>query len=296
LLNSRRVRGPQRHDQQIRHRNISTLPIPATGMQRQHALAMPLALYDLPNWLFGLLISGGWVVVGLAGYLVFHRVCRVSFSSDEKALATALLAVVATVNSLLMAFAAITVWEDFGAADGAVLGEGITLVALGRDLEAFDSAQSRRAGDLLKAYARSVVDQEWPKMRAGQAKEASWAAFDAMFRAVGDMQPAQPREMVLMPEIWGRANELIKYRRARLYASDAHVPITLWAVVVVGTLITIVTTYVFPRTAFNLVAVGLLSWSLGLVFFFVAALDRPFVGKESIGPEPIEEALQAMER
>lgn len=257
---------------------------------------MPLALYDLPNWLFGLLISGGWVMAGLAGYVVFHRFCRTSFSSDEKALATALLAVVATVNSLLMAFAAINVWEDFGEADGAVLGEGITLVALGRDLEAFDSAQSRRAGDLLKVYARAVVEQEWPLMRAGRAREASWAAFDDMFRAVGAIQPAQPREMVLMPEIWSRANELIKFRRARLYASDAQVPITLWAVVVVGTLITIVTTYVFPRTPFNLVAVGLLSWSLGLVFFFVAALDRPFVGKESIGPEPILEALRAMER
>lgn len=55
-------------------------------------------------------------------------------------------------------------------------------------------------------------------------------------------------------------------------------------------------THVFPRTASNLAAVTVLSGSLGLVFFFIAAMDCPFAGKESIGPEPIELSLSKMEK
>lgn len=73
---------------------------------------MPISLYDLPNWLFGILICGGWVVIGLAGYVVFQRVCRAQFAEGERNLAIALLAVIATVNSLLLAFSAVSVWES----------------------------------------------------------------------------------------------------------------------------------------------------------------------------------------
>lgn len=257
---------------------------------------MPLHLYDLPNWLFGLLVTGAWVVVGLGGYMIFQRVCRVQFADEQKTLAIALLSVLATVNSLLLAFTAVSVWESFGLADQAVRGEAVTISSLARDLAVFDTEQSHQARDLLKLYARTVVAEEWPHMRSGHPDDDALAALDGMFRVVGAIRPAQPREEALMPEIWARANELIKHRRERLYAGGAQVPDTLWVVVILGTLLTIMTTYVLPRNAFHLATTAVLSGSMGLVFFFVAAMDRPFAGKESIGPEPIELSLRRMEQ
>lgn len=257
---------------------------------------MPLYFYDLPNWLFGLLICGGWVAIGVTGHLVFHRVCRAQFGDGEKNLAIALLAVIATVNSLLLAFSAVSVWETFGAADRAVRDEAVAISALGRDLAVFGTAESLQARQLLKTYARTVVRDEWPNMRTGHPDDSTWTTFDLMFRAVGSIEPRSLREEAWMLEILARTNELIKHRRERLYAAECHVPSTLWTVVVIGTFMTILSTYIFPRTAFNLTAVGVLSGSLGLVFFFIAAMDRPFVGKESIGPEPIEQTVASMER
>lgn len=257
---------------------------------------MPIQLYDLPNGLLGLLICGGWTAIGLAGYFAFHRVCRVQFADSEKNLAVALLAVVATVNSLLLAFSAISVWESYGQADKAVRGEAVTIGALARNLAVFGTAESRTAHGLLSGYARTVLEDEWPAMRSGQPSETAWSAFEQVFNAVGHLDPTTPHETALMPQVWTLTNELLKYRRERLYASEAEVPSTLWIVVVAGTLLTIATTYVFPRTAFNATAVGLLSLSLGLVFFFIVAMDRPFAGSESIGPGPIASALSKMER
>jgi len=257
---------------------------------------MPLAFYDLPNWLFGLLISGGWVLVGVGGYLAFQRVCRVTFAEGDRNLAIALLGVIATINSLLLAFSAISVWESFGSAEKAVRNEAVIMTALGRDLMVFDTAQSRVARDLLQKYGATVVDQEWSAMRRGELPEQARDLLDDMFRAVGRIDPLGAREAALMPEIWARTNELVKARRERTQASEAQVPGTLWSVVVLATMLTLVTTYVLPRSAFNLVAVGLLSGVFGLVFFFIAAMDRPFAGAESIGPEPIQRTVQTMAR
>ena len=257
---------------------------------------MPIALYDLHNLLLGVLICGIWGLTGVAGYLAFHRVCPAIFSESERSLALALLGVVATVNSLLLAFAAVSVWDSYKAAEQAVRGEAATIGVLGRDLAVFNTAESVSARDLLRTYGKSLLEKEWPAMQRAQASDATWTAFDLMFRAFGRLDPAAPREAALMPEIWARADELVKYRRERLYASEVCVPLTLWVVIAIGTLLTITTTYVFPRTAFNTTAVGLLSASLGLVFFFIVAMDRPFAGTESIGPAPIVSALSKMDR
>jgi hypothetical protein len=123
-------------------------------------------------------------------------------------------------------------------------------------------------------------------MRMDQSSPSTWADFDLMFNAVAKIEPATLRETALMPEIWARTNELVKYRRARLDASKGRVPGTLWAVVLVGTLLTIMPSFVLPRRAFNRAGITMLSLSMGLVLFFIAALDRPFVGKESISDEP----------
>lgn len=256
---------------------------------------MPAVLYELPNGMLGLLICGSWVLIGVGGFLAFHRVCRASFAEGEKNLAVALLAVVATVNSLLLAFSAISVWESYGSADKAVRGEAVTIGALARNLSVFDTHPAREARDLLGTYTHVVLDDEWQAMRHGEKSEAAWMAFEQVFGAIGHLNPQNAHENALMPEIWELTNELLKYRRERLYASQAEVPQTLWIVVVAGTLLTIVTTYVFPRTAFNTVAVGLLSLSLGLVFFFIVAMDRPFCGSEGIGPAPFESALRKMQ-
>lgn len=257
---------------------------------------MPLWLYELPNWLLGALITLGWVAIGVGGHALCHKFLRVSFSEPDKNLAIALLAVVATVNSLLLAFSAVSVWEAFGSADKAVRSEATTIAELGRDLAVFGSAESRQARERLKAYARAVVTKEWPAMQNEQTSLPTWDAFDGLFRAVGDMRPATLHEMALMPEIWARINELVKFRYSRLEAGQGQVPGTLWAVVFLGTLLTLVPTYVLPRTAFNRTAIGLLSLTMGLVFFFVAAMDRPFVGKESVASASIEMSLRNMER
>jgi hypothetical protein len=255
-----------------------------------------LFLYDLPHWVMGLCVVATIVALAYAGYFAFHRLWRPEFTDDNKMVALAVLAIVATVNSLLLAFSAVSVWESFGAAEAAVVQEANVVGALARDLAVFDSAQSRDARRILREYVDMVVNVEWRDMQRGRANTDVWATFDRMFLTIGSMEPDTPRRVALLPEIWTRTNELLRQRRTRLYSSESEVPGTLWAVVLIGTVLTVVTTFALQPTRFHLWMIGLVALSIGLVFYLIIAMERPFAGKESIKPQPFETAIANMQR
>jgi hypothetical protein len=255
-----------------------------------------LFLYDLPDWLMCVCVITSILALAYAGYFAFHRLWRPSFTDVNKNVAMVVLAVVATVNSLLLALTAVSAWDSFGAAEAAVVQEGNTISALARDLAVYDSAQSRDVRRMLREYTDTVVKVEWRDMQRGTPNDDVWNMFDRMFLAIGAIEPDTPRRVSLLPEIWSRTNELVKQRRSRLYTSESHVPGTLWAVVVIGTVLTIVTTFVLPPTRFNFWMVGLVTLSIGLVFYLILAMDRPYTGETGISPQAFEIAVGNMQR
>jgi hypothetical protein len=255
-----------------------------------------LFLYDLPDWLMAVLIVITVVALSYAGYFLVRRVCGRSFTDEERDLSMTVLQVVATINALLLAFVAVSVWESFGDAESAVVHEANSVAELGRDLAAFNSAQSHDARRMLREYADMVVKVEWPQLGSARSSTETWNVFDRMFNAVEQLEPDTPRREALMGEILGHADDMVDGRRTRLHTAEAAVPLQLWAVVVIGTMLTIATTVVLSPTRFNLTMVGLLALSMGLVFYLIVAMDRPYAGEQSISPAPFQLAVENMDR
>ena len=256
-----------------------------------------LILYDIPNWLLGFLVVTVCMVVSLGGHALVQRFWTHNKLADhERDLAMTVLGIAATVNSLLMAFSAVSVWDSFGSAEEAVGSEASTIGELARDLAIYGTPAADHARESLRSYTRSVVDHEWQTMRAGEESNVAWERFEETFRLVGMLEPDGPRRTALLPEILARVNELLKHRRERLYTSTAEVPGTLWSVVLIGTGVTMVLTFGLPNTRFNRAMIAVLALSFGLVFYFIVAMDRPFAGKESIDPGPFRGALSNMDR
>jgi cation transporter-like permease len=74
-------------------------------------------------------------------------------------------------------------------------------------------------------------------------------------------------------------------------------PAILWAVLLVGGVITVGFTYLFGlrSTTVHVLMVAALALVIGLVLFTVAALDFPFKGDVRIGPDAFEQALGRFE-
>jgi lipid-A-disaccharide synthase-like uncharacterized protein len=257
---------------------------------------MPLIAYAIPNWLLGLALVLAWVLIALAAQALFPRRWREQATETDRNVALASLGVIATINSLLLAFSAVSVWDSFSTAEQAVHHEATAIAQLGRTLALYEAPPARLARERLRAYGRSVVAKEWPAMLQGQPHPATMAAFDALFQTLGELQPMTNRQNALLTQMWGQANELLTQRRARLRASDGKVPQTLWAVVVVGSLLTLLPMVALPVSTTTRTALVTMAAALGLVFHFVAAMDRPFLGTERVTPEAIEDALSGLQR
>jgi hypothetical protein len=253
-------------------------------------------LYELPDSLLFVVIVGATVTACLAGYALFQWLFGATITEDHRVLASTLLPVVVTVHSLLMAFSAVSVWDAFSAAELAVTNEANAVTALARDLATFGGGPSARARTLLKGYAQIVIDDEWPKMRAGDLSPAAWRQFDELFRAVAQIEPDTPRRATQLSEIWGKTNAMVQYRQERLQASRAIMPPTLWLVVLAGTFLTMVTIFVRPHSRFNVAMIMVVSCSFGLVFMFLIAMEHPFAGGEPIHSTAFANAIENIER
>lgn len=67
-----------------------------------------MSVYDLPNWLPGVMVIGSMTVTSMVLYFAFHRILKPVITEEHTGLAMAVLAVVATLNSLLLAFSAVS--------------------------------------------------------------------------------------------------------------------------------------------------------------------------------------------
>ena len=67
----------------------------------------------------------------------------------------------------------------------------------------------------------------------------------------------------------------------------AAVPGTLWGVMLIASGLSLLLLYALPATRFHMALVGVWATTLGLAFFFVLAVDRPFAGEVSVSAAPL---------
>lgn len=253
-------------------------------------------LYDLPNWLVCLLFIFALTASAVGGHRVFRRLIKLEYPPDSCNLAMAMLAVVAMILSLLLAFSSVSVWEAYCAAEASSEAEASVAGELVRDMGIYGGKQASASREAVRDYLRSVVSEEWPAMKEGRRSRVTAEKFDNIFHVTARLEPKTPREQIMLAEIWDKANNLNVHRRVRIdSAGSSAVPGPLWATLLLGVLINYALFYLLPVSRFNDWLLGLYAAMLGLMLFLVFAMDYPYAGRLSISPAPFEESLEIMD-
>src|SRR4051812_18966612 len=237
--------------------------------------------YALPIWAATALVLGVSLAVGLGSSFGLRHAFRLHSSDDEMEAAVSLMQVVAAYIGILIAFAGVQVWQDFSDAENAVHREAASASALYRDLAVYGDA-TQPARTELRAYAASIVRDEWPLLAQGKSSDRTEVELFQLFHAVGELKPANDRDSAIFTEVFSNLNELVGLRRDRLIHSESGMPVILWIVGLVGSILIVAYTATFPRTRTNLLLVSGISIALGLVFLFILIVDRPFMGAYSV--------------
>ena len=254
-------------------------------------------IYQIPAWLVCVLIVGLMVSVAIGGHALWRRLLGWECTAESNALALGMLAVVAMMLSLLLAFSSVSVWEAYSSAEEAAATEASVSGELVRDLSVYGGPKANAAREAVRSYIESVISDDWPAMARGGYSEIASHKFNAIFHAAAQLEPRTPREEVMLREVWTKANLMNESRRARIAAAlGSAIPGALWGTLLAGIMLNFILFYLLPYNCVNELMLGMYAAMLGLMVFFIIIMDRPYAGTVSVSPYQMESALKSMSR
>ena len=192
--------------------------------------------------------------------------------------------------ALTVAFAAAGIWNDALNARSTVQ----------READALENATVLSAGlpaDLrikvladIKAYARSVVDVDWPEMARGGSLEDP--VFDRSEKILLDLienLSAQPASVSQLPAFSGLMGQVLNVRHARvarLVASNTGISVAQWIAMLIISITALIAIALCNNQSLRMQVMATHLYVLVVVaaYFVILAHDRPFVGAISVKP------------
>ena len=238
-----------------------------------------------------------FVAGAVGGLVLVHRLVPIERRLEHNDVAGFIYAVLGVAYTVLLGLMVVAVWQDWQAAQDSATQEANDLAAVFWLAHGLPEPDGRHIQELARDYARVEVRVEWPLMRGGKSSPKPYDLLDGMKASLEAIHPTNEAQAALYNNELERLQELGGARRARLLEADQGLPAILWAVLLVGGVITVSFTYLFGlrSTTVHVLMVAALAFVIGLVLFTVAALDYPFRGDVRIGPEAFKQVLGRFE-
>jgi hypothetical protein len=148
----------------------------------------------------------------------------------------------------------------------------------------------------LLAYVTYVIEQEWPAQARGEELEEGSRLITEFERPLVAFEPATAGQQALHAETLRAYSRYAELRRERVFGVATGLPDVVWYVLLLGAALNILLTYLFSveRTKVHLVLTLALAVFVALLVFLIAAMDHPFRGDFSVGPDAFVALRQQM--
>lgn len=246
-------------------------------------------LQGLPLWLLGVVLMVWLATATLAGLWFFRRYVhpRLASNTADARLVAPLMQSSLLLYSLIAALIAVGVWTRYSDVSSVASAEATAITTLWRDLGAYPEPLGGSMRDLLRDYTDQVINGAWPQMRRGEIPTEGVGWMDRLQSLLYSFEPATEGQKILHAETVDAFNNLVQQRRQRLDAVQGGLPGVLWFVLLGGAVACIALSLFFHAENVRLHACMLigLDCSLAVVLVVIFALDTPYSGVVSIGPE-----------
>ena len=249
-------------------------------------------LYDLPSWLFATIVIAFFVTIGVAGLHLTRswvkRIHQVDHSHND--IVGYFLAALTVFYGITLGLVAIGTWETFSAVGDKVDAEAAVVASLYRDVGSYPEPARTELRRDLSDYLESVITVSWPLQQKGVVPRQSGKYLDDFQDHLMAFAPGAANEQILQGEVFKQFNILVEVRRGRLNAVTRGLPMPIWALVVIGGLLCITTTWFFHTVSYQMhfwMTVQICAL-LGLLIFMVGILDNPFRGQVSVSSAPLQ--------
>lgn len=201
--------------------------------------------------------------------------------------------VVSGVFGILIAFAALLVWQQFHRTYETTQREASELATIYWHAEGFPESERQQVQQLARSYAQVVIEEEWPLMGQGQESSQAWAIVEELRRSVDGLEPSTSREQALYAQEVTLVDDLMNDRRLRLLESREGLPPILWVILLSGIPVLVGFSYFFEMKNFraHLMMVAMLTALMVGILYSVKAIEYPFSGDVRVPPTAFELVL-----
>ena len=248
-------------------------------------------IYDMPAWQLALLFAALFVGATWAGIIFISPFLKLWLKGQEgiNDLVGYALSCFGVFYGLLLGLLSVATYQNSSDVGSTVSKEAASLAALYRDVSSYPEPVRTELTGRLRTYTEFVIKKAWPSQRKGEIPPGGVQMMDDFQRVLASFEPTTKGQELLHAEALRQYNDMILLRRQRIQSISTGIPGAMWYVVGVGALINTLLILCFRmRLDIHLVIGGALSFFVGVLIFMVAAMDYPFRGEVSIGPEAFE--------
>jgi hypothetical protein len=242
----------------------------------------------------GLFVVALAILIAVGGLVLVQRLVPTDRRKQHNDVAGFIYAVLGVAYAVLLGLVLIAVWQKWDAAETVAADEANELAGIFYYAHALPQPEGRHIQELVRSYARVVVEEEWPAMAQGKSSPKAWDTLDELRGTILGLEPTTGAQQARYTEMLAQLHDLGNARRERLLAAEQGLPPILWVVLILGGVITVFFTYLFglENTLVHLIMVGSLALVISMSLFTVAALDYPFKGDIHIHPSAYENDLE----
>lgn len=246
------------------------------------------------NLVWGFLITGAVAAVAVAAMLLVRRGAPEGGYFEDGDRASGVFGVLATGFSVLLGFIVFLAFTSYDQSRTGAETEALMVVQQVETAQLFPASVSGTLTGQLVCYGRSVVADEWPRMRGGTIGDSINPWGVALFQTIATVEPRTSSQQSAFDQWLGQTSAREEARRDRVHGAVGVIPTPIWVVLfVIGGVIFAYMLF-FADSGERAVVQGMLMGSvvsvITLLFLLLATLDDPFHGGVG-GLEPV-----AMER
>ena len=251
-------------------------------------------LLQLPAWLFGFMVVVITVALSVLGLIVTRRIVSQERLEKASTAAEPVFTLAGVLYAVLVAFVVVVVWEQFDQAQKTTESEATAIADLLRDSEGLPAAAQPAVQQSLIAYARSVIDKEFPEMQRGESVDQQSAELTEIWHSYIQAEPVTQSQIAFYRESLTRLDDLGSARKVRLSGSEDEIPNELWVLLIGGGAVMLVFTYMYATSdvVIHGALIGLAAALMAFVLYLIFALEHPFVGTLAVPDSPYHQVLE----
>jgi hypothetical protein len=249
-------------------------------------------IYDISNAKFFFLVIIVFILFSLLGAFIFSHWFekKLNLTKETNNIVSIFLSLSGVVYGVTLGLIAVATFENFSGVEAKVDAEASSLAGLYRDVNMLENEGRIELKSTLKKYTKDVIEDAWPLQQKGIMPKAGTEIVNTFQDFLSKYNPTTEKDKIIYGQVFAQFNKFIEDRRSRLNAVSTGLPGSVWLILFVGAFINIVLTWllVIQNKKLDIIVNTLMGLLLGSLIFLIAAMDNPFRGDFSVGPDAFE--------